>query len=81
MIVERWKSHRVCRRNVVQIVSNIPTHVIPRAMIDPGRRFSPLMLSDRLITLAEDADHAGHREVAAALIGLAYTVLDEQPLQ
>jgi hypothetical protein len=39
------------------------------------------MLADRLISLAEDADRAGHPQAATTLIGLAYTVLDDQQLQ
>lgn len=34
------------------------------------------MLSDRLITLAQDADRAGLRGAALRLIGLAHQVLD-----
>ena len=37
---------------------------------------SPLVLSDRLITLAQDADRAGLRPIAVRLIELAYEVLD-----
>ena len=40
---------------------------------------SPLMLADRLITLAQDADRAGYAESATRLLGLAYAVFDEQP--
>ena len=39
--------------------------------------FSPLMLSDRLLTLAEDADRAGFRLTAEHLLTLAEDVLDE----
>lgn len=38
---------------------------------------SPFVLSDRLITLAQDADRAGQRPVALSLIDLAYEVLDQ----
>lgn len=38
--------------------------------------FSPLMLSDRLLTLAEDADRAGLRTAAESLLSLASEVLD-----
>ena len=38
--------------------------------------FSPLMLSDRLLTLAEDADRAGYRVAAEHLLYLASEVLD-----
>lgn len=40
---------------------------------------SPLMLADRLITLAQDADRAGYVAAASHLIGLAYAVFDETP--
>ena len=39
--------------------------------------FSPLMLSDRLLTLAQDADRAGFRLTAEHLLTLAESVLDE----
>jgi hypothetical protein len=42
--------------------------------------FSPLLLSDRLLTLAEDADRAGLRTAAESLLFLASQVLD-QPAQ
>ena len=38
---------------------------------------SPLMLSDRLITLAQEADRAGYPRSATRLLGLAYAVFDE----
>ncbi len=38
---------------------------------------SPLMLADRLITLAGDADRAGFKEAATHLVSLVYHVLDE----
>ena len=37
---------------------------------------SPLMLADRLISLAQDADRAGFREAASRLVKLIDTVLD-----
>ncbi len=39
--------------------------------------FSPLLLSDRLLTLAEDADKAGYRITAEHLLSLASEVLDQ----
>ncbi len=46
---------------------------------------SPLMLCDRLISLAEDADHAGFSIAAEHLLELANEVLDrpckETPLR
>ncbi len=40
---------------------------------------SPLMLADRLLTLAGDADRAGLRRPAECLLRLAYAVYDEKP--
>jgi hypothetical protein len=41
--------------------------------------FSELVLSDRLIALAEAADQAGYSDTAEQLITLACTVFDEAP--
>lgn len=38
---------------------------------------SPLMLSDRLLSLAEDADKAGCAATALRLLALAHSVFDE----
>ena len=40
---------------------------------------SPLVLSDRLIALARDADRAGYTGTAGQLVSLACTVFDEAP--
>ena len=40
---------------------------------------SPLVLSDRLITLAQDADRAGFAATAEHLVTLACSVFDEAP--
>jgi hypothetical protein len=37
---------------------------------------SPLMLADRLLTLAQDADRAGYAGAAAHLVTAMYKVLD-----
>ncbi len=37
-----------------------------------------LMLADRLISLAQDADRAGYARSATSLLGLAYAVFDEE---
>ena len=42
-------------------------------------RVSPLVLSDRLITLAKDADRAGYIDAARHLVHLAHSVFDETP--
>lgn len=41
--------------------------------------FSPLLLSDRLIALAQAADDAGYSDAAERLVTLAFAVLDEAP--
>ena len=40
---------------------------------------SPLVLADRLITLAQDADRAGMREAASRIVRLAQRVCEERP--
>jgi hypothetical protein len=40
---------------------------------------SPLVLSDRLISLAQDADRAGYTGTAEQLVSLACAVFDEAP--
>lgn len=42
--------------------------------------FSPLVLSDRLLTLAQDADRAGYRIAAEHLLFLAEEVLEKPQL-
>lgn len=41
-------------------------------------KFSPLVLADRLISLAQEADRAGLTASASRLIGLVYAVLDDE---
>ena len=36
-----------------------------------------MLLADRLITLAQEADRAGYRDTASNLVNLMYSVLDE----
>lgn len=42
----------------------------------PRPAVSPLMIADRLLTLAQDADRAGFAETAADLVDLVYSVLE-----
>ena len=42
---------------------------------------SPLMLADRILSLAEDAERAGLHRPAERLLRLAYAVYDEKPVQ
>jgi hypothetical protein len=46
----------------------------------PAMCVSPLMLADRLLTLAQDADRAGFFKPAERLLKLAYAVCDEVPV-
>lgn len=43
------------------------------------KEVSPLVLSDRLLTLAQDADRAGLRSAAERLLDLAGVVLELKP--
>ena len=52
---------------------SITDHVLPTV--------SPLMLADRILSLAADADRAGLHRPAARLLRLAYAVYDEKPAQ
>lgn len=47
--------------------------------IRPTTTLSPMTLSDRLITLAKDADTAGYAITAEQLVQLAITIFDESP--
>jgi hypothetical protein len=47
--------------------------------IRPSRALSEMALSDRLITLAKDAEAAGYAVTAEQLVRLAITVFDEAP--
>lgn len=49
---------------------DIPTRSLPYV--------SPLTLSDQLLRLAEDADHAGFRSAAEHLVVLSEQVLNER---
>ena len=55
-------------------MTHIETVATPNAKI-----FSPLMLSDRLIALAQAADDAGYTGTAEQLVNLAFAVLDGEP--
>ena len=52
-------------------------HTNSSAHLAQAPRFSPLVLADRLISLAQDADQAGLHDSASRLIGLVYAVLDD----
>ena len=45
-------------------------------LMTPRDAPSPLMLADRLLTMAEESDRAGFTKVAECLLGLAHDVLE-----
>jgi hypothetical protein len=49
------------------------------APLPPTPKTSPLLICDRLLALAQDADRAGCSVTAEHLFHLAHTVLDERP--
>lgn len=54
------------------------SHVtVHRPAAAPKCPFSELVLSDRLIALAKDADRAGYTDTAEHLVSLACSVFDE----
>ena len=65
----------------MHIVSSSPSPLPILAVLSPARPISPLMLADRLISLAQDADRAGYPDAATTLLAMAHEVLDERPLQ
>ena len=52
---------------------------ISQIELQPVPPVSPLLISDRLLTLAQQADDAGYAKAARRLLRLAITVLDEPP--
>ena len=66
----------------VEEVSNAKDRPMRTALADVAATqpvLSELVLSDRLITLARDADRAGYVGTAEQLLNLAYSVFDEAP--
>ena len=46
----------------------------------PLSQISPLVLADRLIALAQDADRAGHRKAAQLILRAAERVCEQPPV-
>jgi hypothetical protein len=63
---------RICNRKKNPMWSSLPRIEAPRKT-----EVSELVLSDRLISLAEDADRAGYTDTAERLVTLACSVFDE----
>ena len=49
------------------------------AAVNMNQAVSPLMLADRMLTLAKEADVAGYVGTADRLVRLAFQVWDQQP--
>ncbi len=71
-----FSSHSPPTRKRVNSVEN-PMNMSP--VTTGARPVSPLMLADRLLSLAEDAERAGLHRPAERLLWLAYAVCDEKP--
>lgn len=56
-------------------MTQLATSPVP---VSTASTISPLVIADRLITLAQDADRAGMVGAANRLIDLAYAVFDER---
>ncbi|HYZ61132.1 MAG TPA: hypothetical protein VE650_01660 [Acetobacteraceae bacterium] len=50
---------------------------IPEASAFAPAPYSPLMLADRLLTVAQEADRAGFHDTSSRLLSLMFTVLDK----
>jgi hypothetical protein len=62
-------------------MSTMQTH---NATLAPGyfpgaEKVSPLVLADKLLSLAQDADRAGYARPAERLLRLAYAICNERP--
>lgn len=57
--------------------ASVRTRVPMQPHIHQVTAVSPLIIADRLITLAKEADRAGYRGTASHLVELAYSVFDE----
>jgi hypothetical protein len=59
----------------------LPAMTPLRVLESPRPPPSPLVLCDRLLTLAQDADRAGLAVTAEHLLELAHSVFEETPLR
>jgi|HubBroStandDraft_5_1064220.scaffolds.fasta_scaffold2689486_1 hypothetical protein len=62
-------------------MSTLHTHTAPPVPgYFPGaEKVSPLVLADKLLSLAQDADRAGYARPAERLLRLAYAICNERP--
>lgn len=63
----------------MSIAPTLATHAVGLCPIRPSAPVSPFILSDRLISLAQDADRAGLHDSAGKILVLAHAILDEPP--
>lgn len=66
------KSRVPMKENPLQETATMTPHV------HPSQATSAMILSDRLLSLAQEADRAGCRVTAEHLLHLAHSVFDEQ---
>ena len=60
--------------------THTPQSHLFQPLIQPTEpHLSPLILADRLLTLAQDADRAGLPRPAERLLRVAYAMLNEKP--
>ena len=60
--------------------TTLQTHIAPAFGYLPGAEtVSPLVLADKLLSLAQDADRAGYARPAERLLRLAYAICNERP--
>jgi len=60
---------------------NVEKHdvTVAAGFFPAANKVSPLVLADRLLSLAQDADRAGFTRPAERLLRLAYAVCNEKP--
>jgi hypothetical protein len=60
---------------------NVEDHdvTVATGFFPEANKVSPLVLADRLLSLAQDADRAGFTRPAERLLRLAYAVCNEKP--
>ena len=64
--------------SLAQQITAVPDSILPLPPVCNDVPTSPLVLCDRLLTLAQDADRAGCAITAEQLLHLAHIVLDER---
>ncbi len=68
----RTKRTRACKTGKIPMLTTYHQNL--------ANQVSPLMLADRMLTLAKEADTAGYIGAADRLVQLAFQVWDQEPL-